>query len=563
MEFVWNLFFMFGGVAVMMFGMKIMGESLEKFAGPKMKNLLGKATTNRFAGVGVGTAVTAVIQSSTATTVMLVGFVNVGLMTLTQAANVIMGANIGTTVTAHLTSLAGIGEIDVGAIFAIIGMIGVFMAMLIKNDKVKNIGNLLGALGLIFIGLEVISLFAKKVMLDADGNPFPFVQTIFQGEIFPLLLVLIGIVLTALVHSSSTITSLMVVLCGITTTAGPLLTFDNALFLTLGSNIGTCITSIIAGAGTNVNARRTGVVHMLFNSIGCLLWIAPLWIWRTDVTWLFAQISPLTGQQLAIFHTVFNVVTAIILLPFIKWVVKLACLIVPDKKKKGEEEKADKKSLHFIDANILKTPRIAFVNTKKEMIRMSEFAKENLNLSIAMLVDDKIDNEKLIRENEEALNYINHGVVGYLTQLMGKDLPTADDKALSTYYHVANDIERVGDYAENILEYSLRLRKNNDKFSEHAKEELNDVLAKLNELFDLCVDAFDRVTYENFDKINEIEDYVDEASERLEEKHIDRVKRNACTAELGSIYLQTVSNLERMGDHITNVAKSIEHYKTK
>ncbi len=557
MDLVWNLFFMFGGVAVMMYGMKVMGDSLEKCAGSKMKTLLGKATTNRFAGVGVGLAVTSVIQSSTATTVMLVGFVNIGLMTLAQATNVIMGANIGTTVTAHIASLAGIGSIDIGAICALIGLIGIFTAMLVKNETVSTIGNILGGLGLIFVGLEVISSYAKKVMfIDIEqGIAQPFVQAIFLNDHFPLLLILIGIVLTALVHSSSTITSLMVVFCSAGT-----LSFQNALFLTLGSNIGTCITSIIVGLSANTNAKRTGLVHLLFNTIGCLIFLAPLWIWSEPIANFLMSISVDAGQALAIFHTVFNLATTSLLIGFTKYIVKLACLIIPNKKAKEEESQ---ERLQFVDDKLLSIPQVAFENTKKEIVRMSGFAKENLNLSVEMLLDENIDNEEKLRENEKALNYINRALVKFLTALIGKNLPEHDDKAVGSYYHVVSDIERVGDYAENILEYSLRLRKEGATFSDHAKEELKGVVAKLNEMFDLSILAFEKESLENFDKISEIEESIDVDSELLEEKHIDRVRRNACTAELGSVYLQTVSNLERIGDHINNIAKSLLAYTTR
>ena len=554
MQFVWNLFFMFGGVAVMMLGMKIMGSGLEKFAGGSMKKMLGKVTTNRFAGVGVGIAVTSIIQSSTATSVMLVGFVNVGLMTLVQATNVIMGANIGTTVTAHIVSLSGVGGgVDIGAIAALIGLVGVLMSMLLKNDKVITIGNILAGLGLIFIGLEFISIFAKEVLMP-DGQPVPLVTKFFQGDIFPLLLVLIGIVITALVHSSSTITSLMVVLASM-----GILSFENALFLALGSNIGTCITSVMSSAGTSVNAKRTAIVHLLFNVFGCIIFIAPIWIWADDITSLFAKISSDVGQQIAIFHTAFNVVTTIILFPMANLVVKLACLIVKDKPSKEEE----KVRLTFIDDRLLQTPQIAVANTKKEIIKMAALAKENINLSTEMLLDKKADNEELIRENETAINFLNRGITGYLTKLMGTDLSVQDDKAVGTYYHVVSDIERVGDYAENVMEYALRLRAENANFSDHAKEELSSVVEKINTLFDYSISAFENVSYEYYDTIMDIEEEIDDISVKLEDKHIDRVKRNACTAELGSIYLQTVANLERVGDHITNIAKSIKSYSTR
>ena len=551
---IWNIFFMFGGVAAMMIGMKVMGSALEQVAGGGMKRLLGRVTSNRFAGVGVGLAVTSIIQSSTATTVMLVGFVNIGLMTLVQATGVIMGANIGTTVTAHIVSLSGVGgAVDIGAIAAMIGLVGVLMAMLVKNEKVINIGNILAGLGMIFIGLEFISTYAKKVLMPG-GQPIPLVTNFFQGDIFPLLLVLIGIVITALVHSSSTITSLMVVLA-----SSGILSFDNALFLALGSNIGTCLTSVLASAGTSVNAKRTAIVHLLFNVFGCVLFIAPIWIWSNDITTFFASISGDVGQQIAIFHTAFNLITTIILFPLAKYVVKLACLIIKDKPS-AEEEKV---RLTFIDDRLLNTPQIAVANTKKEIIKMASIAKENINLSAEMLLDRKVDNEKVLRDNEVGINFLNRGITNYLTKLMGQDLSVYDDKAVGTYYHVVSDIERVGDYAENIMEYALRLRTEEADFSEHAKEELSNVIAKINELFDLSISAFENVSYENYDKIMDIEESIDVASEELENKHIDRVKRNACTAELGSIYLQTVANLERVGDHITNIAKSIKGYAVR
>ena len=551
MDVVYNLFFMFGGVAAMMLGMKIMGSGLEKFAGSNMKKLLGKVTTNRFAGVGVGVAVTSIIQSSTATTVMLVGFVNIGLMTLGQATNVIMGANIGTTVTAHLVSLAGVGAIDIGAIAALIGFGGVMLAMLIKNDKVANIGNILAGLGLIFVGLEFISTYAKAIMFNADGMPYPIVEQLFRADHFPLLLVLIGIVITALVHSSSTITSLMVVLASI-----DVLSFENALFLALGSNIGTCITSIMSSAGTCVNAKRTAVVHLLFNTLGCVLFIVPIWIWSADITALFASISGDVGQQIAIFHTMFNVVTTLILLPFANVLVKLVCKIIPEK----QQSEADKFKFSFIDNRMLQTPPIAVGNIRREVVKMGEIAKENIISSIDMLLDADVDNENIIREREENLNWLNRNVTAYLTKLMSKDLSATDDKKVGSYYHVVSDIERVGDYAENIMEYALKLREESMSFSEEAVQELRSMTKTVCELFDFSFTAFDERDVSMLDKVCSLEESLDDMTMELETKHIERVKKGACTAKLGSVYLQTVSNLERVGDHINNVAISIKKY---
>ena len=552
MDMIYNLFFMFGGVAAMMLGMKIMGNALEKFAGTNMKRLLGKVTTNRFAGVGVGLAVTSIIQSSTATTVMLVGFVNIGLMTLSQATNVIMGANIGTTVTAHIVSLAGVGAIDVGAIAALIGFCGIMIAMLVKNDKIANVGNILAGLGLIFVGLEFISTYAKAIMFMEDGNPYPIVESVFRVDHFPLLLVLIGIVITALVHSSSTITSLMVVLASI-----KVLSFQNALFLALGSNIGTCITSIMSSAGTCTNAKRTAFVHLLFNFFGCLIFLVPLWVWKNQINDVFLAITGDVGQQIAIFHTLFNLVTTILLLPFANLIVKLVCKIIPDKK--VEEEKF---GFAYIDNRMLQTPPIAVGNIRREVVRMGEIAKTNINLAMEMLVS-QASNETIIRDNESKINYLNKNVTAYLTKLMSKDLSEMDDKKVGSYYHVVSDIERVGDYAENIMEYAMRLRAEQMTFSDEAIEELGRMSEKVNELMDYSFTAFDERDLSTIEKVEEIEEQVDAMTRELENKHIERVKKGMCTAQLGSVYLQTVSNLERVGDHVTNVACSIRKYTTQ
>ncbi len=551
MDMVWNIFFMFGGVAAMMVGMKIMGSSLEQIAGGGMKKLLGKITTNRFAGVGVGIAVTSIIQSSTATTVMLVGFVNIGLMTLMQATHVIMGANIGTTVTAHIVSLSGVGGgVDIGAIAAMIGCIGILMAMLVKNPKAQNVGNILAGLGLIFVGLEFISTYAKAIMFN-DGVPYGWVQAIFQGEHFPLLLVLIGIILTALVHSSSTITSLMVVLASIN-----VLSFENALFLALGSNIGTCVTSILSSAGTHVNAKRTAVVHLLFNTFGCLIFIAPIWALNKYVTAFFASMSGDVGQQIAIFHTMFNVLTTLILLPLSPLVVKLAIKLVPEKKVQEESDY----EFTFIDERFLSTPAVAVSNTKNEIIKMASFAKDNIQNAMKILLDGDTSVKADFEKNEKTLNHLNKAITAFLTKLIGSTLTEKEDKKVGTYYRVVSDIERIGDYAENIVEYSEKLSSESMSFSDSAKEELRELTDKIYDLFDKSIAAFDDRNVDLLAEVEGLEDQIDNVSADLENRHIDRLKAGACTAQVGSVYLQTVSHLERIGDHITNISSSIKQY---
>ncbi len=543
-----NIFFMLGGIAVMMFGMKVMGSSLEQLAGNNMKKMLGKMTNNRFAGVGIGAAVTAIINSSTATTVMLVGFVNVGLMNLTQATSVIMGANIGTTVTAQILSLSGSSEINVAAYAALIAAVGMALSMAVKNEKVKRVANIMLGVGLIFIGLKVMSVSVDGIIYE-NGTLTPFFENIFKGNHFPLLLILIGIVLTALVHSSAAITGILIAL-------GPAITFSNAVFIILGSNIGTCVTSIISSIGTTTNAKRTAIIHLLFNAIGCVICIAPVWIWNSQIADFMQTISGSMERQIANFHTLFNIGTTIVLLPFTKILVKIAEKIIPDKK--GVRE--DKCFLAFIDDRLLETPPIAAGNTKKEIVRMAGIAKDNINIAMNMMLNDRIDEKALFTENEDALNYLNRNVTAFLTKLMGKELTGLDEKKIGSYYHVVSDMERVGDYAENIVEYTMRLRDEGLEMSAEAKAELEKVTQTINKLFDASVEAFDKRDTSILGVVDELEEKTDVYAKELEESHIERVKRGVCSAPVGSIYLQTVSNLERVGDHITNMAFSIKQY---
>lgn len=544
-----NVFFLLGGMAMMLFGMHVMGNNLERVAGNNLKKLLGKVTSNRFAGVGIGAAVTSIIQSSAATTVMLVGFVNVGLMSLMQATSVIMGANIGTTITAQLLSLTGVG-FDATAYAALIAGIGAVMGLFVKNDKINKIGYILIGVGMIFIGLEVMSMSVDAIIYDKEGNLKPVFAYIFKTDHFPLVLILIGLFFTALIQSSSAVTGILVALSSV-------LEFQNAVFIILGSNIGTCVTALLSSIGTSTNARRTALIHLLFNLFGCLIVLAPLWIWGKEFEKFIVLISgPMPTRQIANFHTLFNVFTTIVLLPFTKGIVYLATKII--RPKKNEEENAMR--FMFIDERLLDTPPIAVNNTKKEIVRMCGIAKENINLSVAMLIEGKYENASAVRTNEETLNFLNRNITAYLTALSGKDLTLQDEKKVGSYYHVVTDVERVGDYAENIMEYALRLKEEGVDFSDTAKEELKEVVETVDNLFDAAVKVFDERDLTLLPKVDELEEMIDQFNVDLEMKHIERLKKEECSAQVGSVYLQTVSNLERVGDHITNIAFSIKQY---
>lgn len=547
-----NIFFFLGGMAIMLFGMHVMGNNLELIAGNKMKTMLGKMTNNRFAGVGVGAIVTAIINSSGATTVMLVGFVNVGIMTLTQATAVIMGANIGTTVTAQILSLSGTNGIDVSAIAAFVACFGMIMALFIKNEKANKIGYIMLGIGMIFIGLKILSVSVDEIIWEDKGEKLlkPQFEKIFQGEHFPLLLVLIGIVFTALIQSSAAVTGILVALAGA-------LKFETAVFIILGSNIGTCITAIISSIGTSTNAKRTALIHLLFNLFGALICIVPLWIWGDYFAEFMVRISGSSAErQIANFHTLFNLFTTLILLPFINVLVKLVTKIIPEK----ETQQDKRRKFTYIDNRFLEAPAIAVSNVKKEIIRMADIAKENVNLSMEMLFDNNADKSKPLKENEDVINFLMKSIASYLTVLSGKGISVQDEKKVGSYYHVISDIERVGDYAENIMEYAFRLRKDDLHLSSDASSELKEVCSCINKLFEVSLKAFDERDISYLKEVDEIEEKIDTYAVDLENKHLDRLRDGECSPQVGSVYLQTVSNLERVGDHITNIAFSIKQY---
>lgn len=550
-----NVFFMLGGIAIMMFGMRTMGANLERIAGNNMKKMLGTITNNRIVGVGVGAAVTAIINSSAATTVMLVGFVNIGLITLTQAASVIMGANIGTTVTAQILSLSGTEGVDIAAIAAVISAVGMVMALFFKKDKLNKIGFIFLGLGMIFIGLRIMSASVNEIIYEDYENKvlFPVFTTILQEDHFPLLLVLIGLLITAIIHSSAALTGILIAI-------GGALKFETAVFIILGSNIGTCVTALLSSVGTNTGAKRTAVMHLLFNLFGCIICIIPLWIWQSEFSSFMEKLSGASMERrIANFHTMFNLFTTLILLPFTNVLVYLATKIVPEKKTAAEP----KATLNFIDDRLLATPPIAVGNTKYEILKMADIAKENINLCMDMLLSGDESKVSQIKENENALNFLNRNITAYLTKLSGKTLSLLDERKVGSYYHVVIDIERVGDYAENIMEYSLKLKETNSAFSGEARGELELFRSKINDLFDVSKEALDKRNVKLLPEVDRIEEEIDALTKDLEEKHVERIKEGTCNAEAGSIYLQTVSNLERVGDHITNVAFSLTQYNDK
>lgn len=538
-SFVWLL----AGVGVFIVGMNFLGDALEKGAGEGMKSLLGKITNNRLSGVGIGAGVTAIIQSSSATTVMVIGLVNAGAMTLLQAAAIVMGANIGTTVTGLLVALK---NDYFNMIMYLTAFIGVMLGFA-KKEKVKFIGKLCTGLGMIFIGLNVMSSD------EAFGNPLMeelFIK-VFQSIDFPPLLILIGALFTALIQSSSAATGVVITMVG--TGVMPL---DLALFIILGANIGTCVTALLASVGANVNAKRVACIHFAFNVIGSVLFAAVIWIFKEQVVGVLTAIFPgddvmSVQMRVSVFHVIFNVVTTCLLLPFINELVKLSCLIVKDK-----PSKESTLSLKFVDERLIATPAIAMAQSKKEIDYMMDLVRGNILRSFETLENGTTDNYDAIEEDEAKIDFINNALTKYLIKLSNV-VEEHDEKLIGSYFHVLNDLERMGDHAENFYDIGAEMKEKNLQFSPVAREEVAKMRGAVVEMFDIAKEAFETLNKTNLPALTALENQVDEMKKVLTARHFERLKEGICSVELVPYYTSIVTRLERVADHIVNVGYSI------
>lgn len=543
LDIFYTLLSALAGLGVFIFGMKLMGDSLESVSGNTIKNMFSKIDNNPLLGIGIGLGTTAVIQSSSAVTVMLVGFVNANLMTLYQATAVIFGTNIGTTVTAQLVAwgYGGIASFDLTAIFASCAGIGAFMVLFIKkNDLAKQIGTIICGLGMIFVGLSVMG----------DGmNAFgenPDIVGVFGKVTNPLLLLLLGTAVTAVIQSSSAMSGLV-----ITMSAAGVLTFPQAMYIVVGSNIGTCVTALLSSIGTGTNARRTAVVHLLFNIIGVIVFM---------LTDLFAHYDRLlmswfdTPQvQIAMLHTLFNVATVIILLPFMKPLVKLVTLIVPEKK-------SSKKTsvLSFLNEQILSAPPLAVANLKKEILSMLDLAKENFMAALEEATSLSFSDSKKIAEREKRINDLNKEITAFMIKLSNEELSATDKKYIAAAFHSVSDIERIGDYAENIAEYAEKLKEYRQSFSPEGLSEIDSLRQTLENMFSLTAKIYERNDASLIPELYTHEQNADDLKKLMGENHIERLHKGVCSPEAGSLYLSLASDCERIADHLTNVANTVK-----
>jgi len=512
-----------------------MSEGLQNSCGAGMKRLLGKISDNRFKGVLTGAGVTAIIQSSGATTVMVVGFVNAGIITLTQAASIIMGANIGTTITGILASFSSFKITAYLSIFAFIGVVLMFF----KRDRIKNIGKIVSGLGIVFIGLDLMS--------SAFNNPQmnDFVMDIISKIDFPILLIIFGLLFTALLQSSSAMTGIVIVMAG-----SGVLKFDSALFIILGTNIGTCLTAILASLGASANAKRASMIHLLFNLIGTFVFTIVLLIFKDGIVSVFDKINLSIELKIAIFHVIFNIITTIMLLPFIKYLVLASNKIIRDKN--------DTRStcIKYIDDHILVTPSIASMEAKKEIENMFNLSKDNMKLACDSLLNMNIDSKDEIEEKENSIDYLNEAITKFLIKITHQ-VTYQEDQKIGSYFHVINDIERIGDHAMNILEITEEMNKNGYEFSSVAINGINKMYNNVMNMFEISYSCFSNNNSSELKELERLEEITDKMKDELSEGHYLRLQNDNCSYELTSFYTSIISNLERVGDHLVNVGYSI------
>ena len=550
MEYVYLILELCGGLGAFLIGMEMMSDSMSRLAHGRLKSMLNKTANNRIAGVGIGAATTMIIQSSSATTVMVVGLVNAGIMTLFQATAVIMGANIGTTITAWIASL---GSLDVSAFLLILAVVGVFMTMFAKNEKAKVVGNVLAGLGLIFVGL--------KVMSDSMDNPdiLNVIRDALSVVKNPFLLLLIGIVATGIIQSSSAVTSIVVVLA----TSGVLIggTGDGVYYVVIGSNIGTCVTAMLSSIGANANARRAAVIHLLFNCFGAIIFTIFLLCWQPfDTSFsetVLEKIFPGNHQfQIAFFHTLFNVTCTCIFLPFAKGFVKLANLLVRDKKGAARKEEAG--ALLDLDERLLRQPSVALGHLYQEVGKLITYAVDTLTEAFEAFIKKDTSAKKDVQERNAKLSDANRAAVAYLVKLSASSLVMEDEKTISGLHYVLNDIVRIGELADNVTKYTDHYENDGLVFSGEFLSMTQEMYEKIRKLYAASLAAFLDKDFSKLKEVDEIEDEIDNYRRTLVNRHIKRLNEGRCQPQNSSVFINLVGNLERAADHLTYVAHSIE-----
>ena len=537
-KLITDLILILVGAAVFIIGMNMMSSGLKKATGRGLRRLLKKIRDNRFACLGIGTAATALVQSSAATSVMAIGFISAGVMTVFQGVCIILGAYIGTTVTGLLASLS---TFSFSSYFIVLAVIGVIL-MFFKNEKLKSIGEILAGLGLLFFGLSTMS---KTINNNTDI--INAVQSFFGASwMIPPLLMLVGALVTALFQSSSATSGIAIAMV-----SGGALGFNSAIYIVLGGTIGTVITTLIATIGSGVNAKRTGIICLIIRIFTGLVALAIYWPLQGILGNALLTMFGSEALAVAMFLVIYNVVFMLLVLPFVQVFVKLSEKLVKDK----DEEKM-KKALKYIDKHLLNTPSIAMMQVKKEIINMMELSHENMQRGFKRIIEQDASNDKLIIETEDKVDYINNKLTDFMIELT-HTVSIDEEKVLGSYFHVVNDVERIGDHAYNFYEQSIKMVDKDLAFSDTAKKEFQEMFDVIEKMFVLAFAIFDNGTRVNLRKLHDLETKTDELKNQLSSAHYERIQKNMCKMENSPFYTTLVSELERVADHLVNVGYSI------
>lgn len=542
-----HLLQMVAGVGVYLISCGIISRNLEAASSDRLKKMFSKVSKNKLIGVAIGALATVIVQSSSATTVMTIGFVNAGIISLSQAATLIFGGEIGTTITGQIVAL-GLADsevFDVTVLFSSLAGIGVLINMLAKKDSTKRIGDILSGFGILFIGLSMMSdamdAFAKLEEL----------KLFLAGISNVLILVISGALITAAIQSSSAMTSI-----AITMVASGLISLEQGIYITLGANIGTCVTGAIAAIQSSENAKRTSLIQLIFNTGGVLLLlIADLALkgfTRDDLSFgiLFERMFPgVPHVQLAMFHTFFNIASVLIVLPLTQQLVDLVKRIIPDNGNQSALER-----FYYIDEHMLSTPSIAVHQIKKEITNMAKIAIDNFNIAMRIILTQDYKEHEQFKNNEKELNFLNKNLVDIIVRLTGsKHISRKDYLYLTSTYRAISDFERIGDYSENIIEYAINLKDYNETFSKDAVKEIDELRNLINELYEATIDIYNTGNRVEFLKAKEIEEQIDKLTGSMADKHIERLNAGICSANVGAQYLKLASDAERIGDHLINI----------
>ena len=531
-----EIIYALGGLGLFLYGMKLLGNGLELAAGDKLRKFLEKITSNKWLGALVGVVVTAIIQSSTAVSVMVVGFVNAQLMALGQAVSVLMGATIGTTVTSLILSF----KIDQYAPIAI--FIGAFMVVLSKKNNTKYAGQIIAGFGILFFGMTTMSSNLKPL---AEAESF---KSMISSISNPILGVIFGMFFAALIQSSSAAVGILQSLGAIGAIALP-----ESVFIIYGIHIGACFTSVLSSMGATRDAKRTSLSYVVFTIFGAsILTLITLF---TPFTSLIQNCTDNVLLQISLVHICSTVVPALVLLPFNNIIVKIACIIIPGK----EDEEREACRLKYVDERILKTPPIAVNQISKEIQRMGKLSKRNFGLSMEVLINSDNKDIQKVEENEEVIDYLNHAITSFMVKVSGLPLEEHDLLKVGSYYHVVSDMERIGDHAENICEIASRLIENDEHFSEKATEELTELKGLVDSVLTDSLKLFEIQTADPtlLERVSLTEQEIDDKTELYKDNHIERLSKGECNATTGTLFMELLTNLERIADHSTNIAFSI------